>query len=137
MDLLSKETLKNLVRKSSDPCVSIYIPTHRGWNEQGQDRTRFKNQIQKIYKQLHEKGMRDTQIQKIMKPAFDLLDDIEFWNHQSEGLAIFFSPGEFLRFRIPVRLHDMNYISHRYYIKPLLSLMSGDGRFCLREHSSA
>lgn len=131
MDLLSKESLKNLVKKSSDPCISIYIPTHREWNEQSQDRTRFKNHIQKIYKQLHDRGLRDTQIQQMMKPAFELLDDIEFWNHQSEGLAVFLSPGEFHRFRIPVKLQDMNYISQRYYIKPLLSLMSGDGRFFL------
>ncbi len=131
MDLLSKELLKNLVKKSSDPCISVYIPTHREWNGQSQDRTRFKNHIQKIYKQLAERGIRSNHLQHLMKPAFDLLDDIEFWNHQSEGLAVFFSPGEFRRYRIPVQVQDLEIISQRYYIKPLLSLMSGDGRFFL------
>jgi len=131
MDLLSKESLKSLVKKSSEPCISVYIPTHREWNEQGQDRTRFKNHIQKIYKKLNERGIRANRLQQLMKPAFDLLDDIEFWNHQSEGLAVFFSPGEFQRYRIPIKVQDINIISQRYYLKPLLSLMSGDGRFFL------
>jgi hypothetical protein len=131
MDLLSKELLKNLVKKNSDPCISIYIPTHREWNEQSQDRTRFKNHLQKIYKQLNERGMRANRLQQLMKPVFDLLDDIDFWNHQSEGLAVFFSPDEFQRYRIPIRVQELNIISQRYYIKPLLSLLSGDGRFFL------
>jgi hypothetical protein len=75
--------------------------------------------------------MRANRLQQLMKPVFDLLDDIDFWNHQSEGLAVFFSPDEFQRYRIPIRVQELNIISQRYYIKPLLSLLSGDGRFFL------
>lgn len=129
MDLLNKNELKSLTQERKHPCISIYIPTNREWDKMGQDIITFKNQIRKLEKDLKEKKLRDKEIDSLLKPARLLLEDTEFWNHQSEGLAVFIAPGEFLTYRLPLKFDELLVISHRFHLKPMLPLLSGDGRY--------
>jgi hypothetical protein len=73
--------------------------------------------------------MRAIEVKELLAPGRDLLDDIEFWKNQSDGLAAFLAP-QFLRlFRLPLSFQDRVVVANRFSITPLLPLLSGNGRF--------
>ncbi len=131
MDLLKKEDIKKLIGNRENPCISIYMPAHEEWNNMNEDKIRFKNQLQEIEKILDQKNIRKKEIDKLLKPAKELLDDKEFWNYQSKGLAVFISPGNFHTYVLPVDVKESLYVADNFYIKPLLPALSGSERYFL------
>jgi len=126
--ILSRDELRNLVDRPGEIGVSIYMPTHRTVDVQ-QDPIRLKNLLREGEKQLAANGLRAKDARQLLEPAEKLLTDDFFWRHQSEGLAIFSSPAIFRSFRLPHNFQELVVISERFHIKPLLSLLSGDGLF--------
>jgi len=126
--ILSRDELRNLVDRPGEIGVSIYMPTHRTVDVQ-QDPIRLKNLLREGEKQLAANGLRAKDARQLLEPAEKLLTDDFFWRHQSEGLAIFSSPAIFRSFRLPYNFQELVVISERFHIKPLLSLLSGDGLF--------
>lgn len=61
----------------------------------------------------------------------ELIDDSEFWRHQSDGLAIFMTEGFFRKYTVPIIFEEFNYISNEFYVKLLLPLFSEDDHFYL------
>lgn len=128
MDILKQDDLRQIVETSGEYCVSIYQPTHKTGREQQQDPIRLKNLISDAEEKLVKYGVRMPQIQKLLRPANDLLDDKKFWQHQSEGLAIFLSK-EFTRiYRLPSRFDELVVISKNFHIKPVLPLLVNEDR---------
>lgn len=130
MDLLSKRELEELTGKPEGPCVSIFLPTHRAGAETQQDPIRLKNLLGEARERLVEtKGLRATEADEVLEPARDLLSDNVFWRYQSDGLALFLSPGAFRSYRLPLDFEELAVVADRYHLKPLLPLLAGDGRF--------
>lgn len=129
MDILNADGLKSLMGFHKEPCVSIYMPTHRKGSEVEQDPIRFKNLLRDAEKEMEKKGLRKNQIDSILKPAYNFIDDVKFWNHQSDGLAFFMCEGEHQYFRLPLSFKPMAYVHKRYYVKPLLPAMSGNEQY--------
>ena len=91
MEIISKEEFTQLAAHHSDSCISIYMPTHSSGmavNER-YDTIVFKNNVQRAKTELSAKGMDPRDVETILAPAFDLVKNEEFWNNQSEGLAVF------------------------------------------------
>jgi hypothetical protein len=118
---LSEATDQNL--------VSIYMPTHRVGREMQQDPIRLKNLLSKAREGLGNKGLRKPEIEDLLRPAESLLTDSSFWQHQSDGLAIFVSPDFFRYYRLPANFEDLLVIAERFHLKPLYPVLSGDGQF--------
>jgi len=74
-------------------------------------------------------GLGTPETHELLKPAQRLLWDVHFWRHQSDGLAVFLSPGVFRYYCLPFDFEKLVVVSDRFHIKPLLPLLSGDGRF--------
>lgn len=129
MDILPREALQTLLTHEARPCVSIYIPTEHVQAEVQQNPTRFKNRVREAQQKLEESGMRASDAQDLLAPATELIEDAPFWRDQSEGLAVFAAPDWFQTYRFPVRFEGVTVVNNRFYVKPLLPLMSGDGRF--------
>jgi hypothetical protein len=129
MDLLSRANVRELAEVSDGPCVSLFLPTHRSGPQTQQDPIRFKNLLRQAQERLTKNGLRSTEANKVLGPANPLLDDRSFWQHQSDGLAVFASRGMFRYFRLPLQFPELVVVTDRFHIKPLLSLLSGDGRF--------
>ena len=127
----TKETLHSLFDTNTRPCVSIYMPTHKISNEAEQDPIRLKNLLSKTEKQLKEQGMNTLDIDNLLNPIQALVDDREFWTYQSHGLAIFRTPERFEQYRLPISFDELVTTNDRFHIKPLLPLLSGNGRFYL------
>lgn len=129
MDILTKAELEQLMRKEQQWCISIYLPTHRTGTEAQQDPLRLRNLLGEAEKLLSARGVGPRAVQKMLEPARELLQDSHFWQHQSDGLAIFLSSNSGRRYRLPLAFEEQLVVEGRFHIKPLLPLFTGDGQF--------
>ncbi len=129
MDALNIANLKELMQMTDDTSISIYLPTFKKGAETEQNSIRFRNIIRETEKQLKGKGHRKSSIDKILTPAKQLINDSDFWNHQSEGFAVFMSPNVFKYFRVPIEFSEEMYINSRFYIKPILPAINRNEKF--------
>jgi len=128
MEPLTRDDLKILMEKRQGPCISLFMPTHRAGETQ-QNAIRFKNLLREAEKHLIERGQDERNIQQLLIPAQALLNANDFWQHQRDGLALFRSPEFFQYYRLPFHLDELVIVADHFYIKPLLPMLSGDGRF--------
>jgi len=129
MDILKQTDLQELIGTSMERCVSIYMPAHRFGREQQQDPIRFKNLVTRAQDKLIESGLRRPEVQELLRPAESLLADKDFWQHQSDGLAIFLAT-DFMRiYRLPSNFDELMVIADNFQITPLLPLLVENGQF--------
>ena len=105
-------------------CLSMLMPTVSAGPEARQGRIYLKNLIKEAESRLKDWSYDDEQIKKLMRSANELVDDSRFWSHQSEGLAVYLSEDHFNYYRVPINLQEQLYISDKFYVKPLLPLLS-------------
>jgi hypothetical protein len=129
MDILTRAELEQLMRKEQQWCVSIYMPSHRTGTEAQQDPIRLKNLLGEAEKRLSDQGVGRRDVQKMLEPASNFLQDSHFWQHQSDGLAIFLSSNRVRRYRLPLNFEELLVVEDHFHIKPLLPLFTGDGQF--------
>jgi len=116
MDIMRQTDLKQLIDTSGEWCLSLYMPTHRVGREQQQDPIRFKNLIVGAREKLLEYGLRRPEVQELLRPAESLLTNGGFWQHQSDGLAVFLSPGYSQTYRLPSRFDELLVIGNNFHI---------------------
>jgi hypothetical protein len=131
MSMLDRHALERLVGLAADPCVSIYLPTHRSGLDYREDPIRLKNLLRSAAAQLADSGLDREAAEGLLEPAQQLLADETFWKHQSDGLAVFLTNEGMERFRLPLAFHELAVVNRRFHVKPLLPLLSLDGRFWL------
>lgn len=129
MDLFNGEELGTLISERDEPAVSIYLPTHRVGDAIQQDPIRLKNLLRMAQERLIEWGLRSAEADQLLAPARQLLDDEVFWQHQGDGLALFLSRSGFRSYRVPFEFEELVVVTDRFHIKPLIRLLSEDGRF--------
>jgi len=129
--MIKKTEVKELTNVENEYCVSIYIPTHRGGQESldGEDQIHLKTQLKEVKSKLEERGMRADKMEEFVKPIQNLVDDSDFWRHQSDGLAIFLTEDIFKKYTVPVHFEAFNYVANEFYLKPLMPLFNGNGMF--------
>jgi hypothetical protein len=129
MTLISKTELKQLADTRQGWCVSIYMPTHPAGPEMRQDPIRLKNLLEQAEERLVATGVRGPEARSLLEPANHLLGNRLFWRYQSTGLAVFLDQDGLHHYRLPLSFEDLVVVGHRFHLKPLLPLLSGDGRF--------
>jgi len=129
MDILTKNDIKKLIEERDAYCISMYMPTIEKGSETEQNAIRFKNLIGKADSELEKLNFRTDIREAALRPARELIEDNDFWQHQSDGLAFFRSSDNVFYYRLPLDLEELAIVSNRFHIKPLLSLMRGDGHF--------
>jgi hypothetical protein len=112
-------------------CVSLYMPTHRAGREKAQDPIRLRNMICFAERRMRKAGLRIPAVREVIQPARDLIRKPGFWRHPDNGVAIFLSPDIHLHYHLPIRPPRTLLISRRFYLKPLVSILSEDDSFCL------
>jgi hypothetical protein len=133
MPILTKEQFENLAKFDNNPCVSIFIPTQRMGKDvlEEKDKINLKSQWKKATEELKAMGFPKEKITAIGKPIDKLMDDRDFWRHQSDGLALFLADGFSEQFTLPVNFETFTYVADHFYLKPLVPMFNGDGRFYL------
>jgi len=106
MDTISREQFLGLANVKSDRCITIYMPTHRSGFEvnEKQDRLLYKNILKNVEKQVLDSGGDKANIQQLLKPSHELLDDKEFWYKLDYGLALFITADSFLVKKLPISI---------------------------------
>ncbi|MGE0555019.1 MAG: hypothetical protein AB7R55_16430, partial [Gemmatimonadales bacterium] len=129
MTLLTADQIEQLAAPAEAPRVSIYLPTHRtspGWE---QDRIRLKNLLAAAERDLEGQGVRATIARDLSVPARRLLEDVGFWTHLGDGLAIFLAPEAMRVYRLPIAVPELQVAGSRFHVKPLFGLLGRDGRY--------
>lgn len=129
MDILNPADLKSLITQQGKWSVSLYMPTHRVGREQQQDPIRLKNLLAEAETKLLANGLRRPEVEKLMRPAEELLWRDNFWRHQSDGLAIFLANDFSVIYRLPAEFEELLVIASSFHIKPLLPLLGRAGTF--------
>ena len=129
MDILNPPALKSLIVQQGKWCVSLYIPTHRRGREQQQDPIRLKNLLAEAETKLLASGLRRPEVQKLMRPAEELLWNRDFWQHQSDGLAIFLTNDFYKVYRLPFQFEELLMTGTGFHIKPLLPCLGRGIKF--------
>ncbi|MCR9016786.1 hypothetical protein [Aquiflexum gelatinilyticum] len=134
MKIFDREQFIALSKKSGYPFVSIYTPTSRlSTTAYKEDKTHFKNQLQEINSRLtSEKGLAWKEAEKILAPANELLDNDEFWEHNSDMLAVFLHDGEMEVFQLPLEVAESShFIGSKPMLLPMIPELSDDGHYYL------
>ncbi|MBI4333928.1 MAG: hypothetical protein HY673_21915 [Chloroflexi bacterium] len=130
MALLTRTDIKSLVENVEGPCVSIYMPAHPVAEiEKKQDQIRLRNLLRDARDRLLALGLKSREADLILQPAGPLLTDDDFWRHQRECLAIFASRNSYRHYRLPLSVNELLTVSDRFHVRPLLTLLTGDGSF--------
>ncbi len=129
MNIITTDDVKFLIDKRESPCISLFMPTHRKGKEIEQDPIRFKNLLRLAEERIVERGFKTRDAEEILAPAYKLQNNKMYWKHQSDGLAVFAGKDIFREYRVPSDFDELAVVTDRFHIKPVLPLISGDGRF--------
>lgn len=123
MDVLSKEKLERLANFQGINCVSIYIPTHskgKEVNEQ-KDAKLLKNHFQDVKNYIKDnKNIPENTVLGYLEPIHKLIEDADFWRHQSQGLAVFLGDDFFEYYKLPYAVESYGLVSNGFHLGQLL-----------------
>jgi hypothetical protein len=120
---LRPDELGTLTAGVSPPCLSLYLPTHRITTEAAQDRTRLRTLVAKARSELEEVGLRGAELDGMLRPATELLDDPLFWQRQEDGLALLLSVDRSHLFQLPYPVPELAIVGERFHLHPLVELL--------------
>lgn len=86
---LNEPVFDDLASTRGSDLISVFLPTHKRSREVAQDRIRLKNQLAEAEETLAGLGWKPRQRSERLAKAHSLLDDLEFWEHQEAGLAVY------------------------------------------------
>jgi hypothetical protein len=119
VDVVRRTDLQRLALGRPGPCVSAFLPTHGVGPEAEQAPIRLKNLLRQATDALTSNGVRAPEIDRLLAPLRRLLDDRLFWQHQSDGLALFGRRGWWRSFRVPLDLPELAMVDDRFHVTPL------------------
>ncbi|WP_142847930.1 hypothetical protein [Telmatospirillum sp. J64-1] len=135
--MFRKDDLSVLLANTAKPAVTILMPGIRAGQETQQNPIRFDNLAQEAHARLIEMGLRPDDAEAILKPARELGEQADFWNHADHGMAFFMAPGFFRWFAVPTQLPEEARVGNLFHFTPLLPLLNHDGRYVLITASAA
>jgi hypothetical protein len=128
---LSKDLLEEL-EAHQGLSVSIYFGTHRqGADVNDQvDPILFKNALQEAESELKIKT-NNSKVERILKPAYELLDNKAFWQNLPEGLAFFITEDFFKYIRLPFAPEQRTVVNNSFLVTPLVPFLPDNKYFYL------
>ena len=130
IDVVTGDVVAELARYRAHACTSIFLPTHPAGSETRHDPIRLANLLRSAKTALIEdQDSSRSEADELLSPVAALLDDRDFWQYQSDGLAIYVGPGWFLTLRVPFPLPEDVFAGIAFRVRPLLGLIAGDGHF--------
>lgn len=121
---------EDMIVDKDGPLISLYQPTHRSFPENKQDQIVFKKLLQVVEKSLEQLPNFNV-IDAIMKPFYALKDDKEFWNHTSDGIAVFANEKKCIVYNLDNPVNEMAVVANSFHIKPILKANQYTQRYLL------
>ncbi|HEX2056879.1 MAG TPA: hypothetical protein VHI71_00780 [Actinomycetota bacterium] len=126
---ITREDLAALLQPQEGLAVSIYHPTVQAAVEPEENSLHLKNLLARAKNELVEREIPRTEIDELLAPGYDLLDDRGFWQHQLKGLALFLSRGGVRHFHLPFEVEEVVSIGDSVHLKPVLPVLNLQGHF--------
>lgn len=102
--------------------ISMYVPTHVRGAETQQDSIRLKNRLAEADRRLEEAGWNSGRRADQLREARDLLEDREFWRHQSKGLGVLIDgEGKTGAVMLVEPTEALTVAADAFHVRPLLS----------------
>ena len=111
-------------QRSQQLCVSIYMPIYFGKNHHQYNKDRFKNLIRQTEELLGAYRRNSAIALNVLQPVLTLLNDVQFWQHQNQGFAIFLAEGMMRYYHLPLMLEELVVVENRFHLKPLKPMMN-------------
>lgn len=127
--MFAQTDLTRLITSNSANTVSIFMPTHPTGKEVRQDPIRLKNLLTDAQSKLTAGGLSEADADAILEPATALLEDRDFWQHQSTGLALFIDENQTSEYSVPLGFEELVVVGEKFHIRPLLPMLAADGHF--------
>ena len=126
---ITREDLTSLLEPQEGLVVSLYHPTVQGAVEPEESSLHLKNLLGSAKDELAERGLPGAEVDALLAPAFDLLDDRSFWQHQLKGLALFCTKDGMRYWKLPFEVDELVSIGDSVHLKPLLPVLNLQGHF--------
>lgn len=131
MNSIRLGTLRQLANATSEPCVSLLMPTDRAPHESLRSPVLFRQLIDRSGELLQERGLRRSEAEELLDPATQLLHDDQFWRAQQDGLAMYLN-SEFSQIvQLPEAVHEQVIVGAEFEIVPLLPFVQEHGEYYL------
>lgn len=134
IDIKKSDALMAELLKAQPPRVSIFIPTHRAFPDNKQDPINYKNKLQEVETLLDAKYPR-REWQDTFTALQGLLDDDDFWNHTTEGLAVLAGGGRVATFMLDAPVGPLHYVGKHYHLPPIYPMLQSIGQAYLTDIS--
>ncbi|HEX7021298.1 MAG TPA: hypothetical protein VF171_00475 [Trueperaceae bacterium] len=131
LDELTLDELKALSRQRGHPAISLYMPMRVAGASTRENHIRFKNHVQEAQRMLEAGDFDHETAGEFLEPAYALIENYDFWQHQAKGLAYFRAYDFEKYYRLPIETAELTVVSERFHLKPILPLLAGNGRFGL------
>jgi hypothetical protein len=120
--------LTELLAPREGPCLSLYLPTPRGYPDNHQGRVLYRNLLDRAEQAL--RGLRPGgQVQAFLGRFRAPLEDPMFWTHRQDGLAVLGSDDYFQWFDLRGTVREKVVVNSLFHLKPLLRTTQAAGRY--------
>ncbi len=120
------KTIQEYARRRDGLVASICLPTEISGKETRKSPILFKNLLREVRDALEGRQDAKALLQQIEASCEPMLDDYDFWQHQSAGLAVFCEPERCQFVRLPFSPRAGFYLGDRFHVKPLVRLINRD-----------
>ncbi|NDC53082.1 MAG: hypothetical protein EBZ74_02040 [Planctomycetia bacterium] len=125
---VSGDAVRELLGEHPAPCLSLYMPTHRKVPENLVDRPAFRHLVEALETGLSHAHPR-PEIDRLLEPLHTLGENVRFWQHARDGLAVLAADGTARVFQLPVQPRPLALVTGRFHTLPLLRLVAGADRY--------
>jgi hypothetical protein len=122
---LVAEDLRDLIGEHFPPCISIYLPTHRGGR--AGDRLRFQGAVRRARMLLKERY--PDVAPEFFAPLEETSD--RFLRGFLDGLAVFHSRDTTVAYALPIQVPELVTVADSFHVRPLLHFLQADRHFYL------
>lgn len=129
-DLTHESIATLLAAEGAEPKVTIYIPMHISGSppHMTENQIRFKNLIHKAADELKIQGHKQL-ADELCIHIDERMEDLAFWESQTEGLLICARRGAIEYFHLPVDTEEYVAVDNCYHLAPVLALLGDEQSF--------
>lgn len=124
--MLTHRDLEDLLAARQEPCVSLYLPSHRHGRGAEQDVTRILDLLRQAEDRLADLGMAADEARRMLAPVRQQVERPELLEGLEEGVALFAAPGfsRVVTTRLPFA--ERLEVGRRFLIAPLVVALPVD-----------
>lgn len=126
MKTVNQAELNRLVQDRQPPCVSVYVPFHRGMVRENE--VRWRTAFAEATQQLVAGGMSRDDANDLLAPVRKPTDNT-FWSQPIDGAAAFVARDFSFMTSAPMGIPEKVIVADRFHLIPLLLMLNGDDVF--------